>query len=112
MLSIIKTTAIGAVMGATLGIGKKYVGSILNRKNVASNDYIKYTALSSNKEYTDYMDELKKFTMYSSDKDIETILRCLDRFLSIPDAIIVKKQFGLIRWPKDMQTKLNLVCAA
>ena len=106
MLSIVKTTALGAVMGATVGISRKYLGHMFKGSQPTSNEYSEYSALCCNKEYTDHMDELKKFKMYS-DKDFETILRCVDRFLSIPDAIIVRKQFGLIRTAQRYVNKIE-----
>lgn len=96
VLSILKTSAIGAVVGGVFGVSKMCFGKFLNGNNtVSSSLFYKYSCLAQSKEYSDIMTKLNKFNMYSQ-RDFETIVKYVDRFLSIPELIVKKKQFSLI----------------
>lgn len=90
--SIAKSTAIGALIGGVIGVGKRFMPNIKETQNLS---FTEYSTLCFSPGYVKKMDNIKRFKMYSED-DFKGVLKYVDKFLGIPTLIAIKKKFSLI----------------
>ena len=108
LLSILKTTASGAALGAMFGISRHF----FRKKQPSRPKYSSYESLSSNIQFVGHMDQLKKFQLYDK-KQFDIILYNINRFLSIPEIIYTRKEFSLIhrayRYLNNIESSLRKI---